>query len=164
MPGKEAAKNDSRGALADVRALAKVLRQYELSEIELTRMGETIRICRSAPVAATVTVPEASVQPRVVSMEAAAADSRPSGPTDSAEVITSPFVGTFYVAPSPDADPFVTLGQSVKRGTTLCIVEAMKLMNEIEAEHDMKIIELLVNNGEAVEFGQPLFRIETTAA
>lgn len=75
------------------------------------------------------------------------------------KVIESPLVGTFYVAPAEDAKPFVTVGDQVKKGQTLAIVEAMKLMNEIESEYDGTIAEVLVENGEAVEYGQPLFRI-----
>ncbi|HEY4716158.1 MAG TPA: acetyl-CoA carboxylase biotin carboxyl carrier protein [bacterium] len=74
--------------------------------------------------------------------------------------LNSPFVGTFYMAPSPDAAPFVNTGGIVKKGQTLCIVEAMKLMNEIEAEISGKVVQILKNNGEAVEFGEPLFLIE----
>jgi acetyl-CoA carboxylase biotin carboxyl carrier protein len=75
-------------------------------------------------------------------------------------LITSPFVGTFYRSPSPDAPPFVEVGQSVRKGQALCIVEAMKLMNEIESEVSGKVVEILVENGQPVEFGEPLFRIE----
>jgi acetyl-CoA carboxylase biotin carboxyl carrier protein len=74
--------------------------------------------------------------------------------------VVSPFVGTFYRSPSPDADPYVRDGQSVKRGDTLCIIEAMKLMNAIEAEFPGKVISVLVENGQPVEFGEPLFIIE----
>ena len=74
-------------------------------------------------------------------------------------VITSPFVGTFYRSPSPEAPPFVELGQAVRKGQVVCIVEAMKLMNEIEAEADGKVAEILVKNGEHVEYGQALFRL-----
>lgn len=77
----------------------------------------------------------------------------------SGKVIESPLVGTFYVAPAEDAKPFVSVGDQVKKGQTLAIVEAMKLMNEIESEYDGTIEEVLVENGEAVEYGQPLFRI-----
>ena len=75
-------------------------------------------------------------------------------------VVTSPFVGTFYRSPSPDAPPFVELNQTVRKGQALCIVEAMKLMNEIEAEVAGKVAEVFVQNGQPVEFGEPLFRIE----
>ena len=75
------------------------------------------------------------------------------------KVVASPLVGTFYAAPAEDASPFVSVGDQVKKGQTLAIVEAMKLMNEIESEYDGTITEVLVENGEAVEYGQPLFRI-----
>ena len=75
------------------------------------------------------------------------------------KVVESPLVGTFYAAPAEDASPFVSVGDQVKKGQTLAIVEAMKLMNEIESEYDGTITEVLVENGEAVEYGQPLFRI-----
>ena len=73
------------------------------------------------------------------------------------KVITSPIVGTFYIAPAPGATPFVQPGSKVKKGQTVCIIEAMKLMNEIQADEDMEIIEVLVADGEMVEYGQPLF-------
>ena len=76
------------------------------------------------------------------------------------DFITSPMVGTFYQAPSPGAAPFVSIGDSVKKGSTVAIIEAMKIMNEIEAEFDCKIVEVLVSDGEPVEFDQPLFRVE----
>lgn len=75
-------------------------------------------------------------------------------------VVTSPMVGTFYLKPSPTSQPYVEVGKEVKKGDTLCIIEAMKLMNEIESEWDGKIIEILVKDGEAVEYGKPLFRIK----
>jgi acetyl-CoA carboxylase biotin carboxyl carrier protein len=76
------------------------------------------------------------------------------------EIIASPMVGTFYAAPSPDAPPFVQAGDTVKKGQTLCILEAMKIMNELDAEFDCKIIEVLVQDGEAVEYDKPLFVVE----
>ena len=76
------------------------------------------------------------------------------------KIITSPMVGTFYMKPSPNADPYVKVGQKVKKGDVLCIIEAMKLMNEIEAEFDGEIKEILVKDGESVEYGKPLFKLE----
>ena len=76
------------------------------------------------------------------------------------ELITSPMVGTFYAAPSPDSPPFVKVGDRVSKGQTLCILEAMKIMNELEAEFDCKILEVLVEDGEPVEYDKPLFRVE----
>jgi acetyl-CoA carboxylase biotin carboxyl carrier protein len=81
-------------------------------------------------------------------------------PVESGVLLTSPFVGTFYRAPAPEAPPFVEVGQTVRKGQVMCIVEAMKLMNEIESEFDGKILEILVKNAEHVEYGQSLFRIE----
>ena len=100
------------------------------------------------PVSASVSAPPLAVAPAA---------------TDDAEegtgFVTSPFVGTFYRAPSPEAEPFVDVGKSVSKGQTLCIVEAMKLMNEIEAEYAGTIAEVLVDNGASVEYGQKLFKI-----
>jgi len=81
-------------------------------------------------------------------------------PAESGVLLTSPFVGTFYRAPAPEAPPFVEAGQAVRKGQVMCIVEAMKLMNEIESEFDGKILDILVKNAEHVEYGQALFRIE----
>ena len=75
------------------------------------------------------------------------------------KIVVSPMVGTFYIKPSPDSEPYVKIGQKVKKGDTLCIIEAMKLMNEIESEYDGIIEEILVNDSESVEYGKPLFRI-----
>jgi acetyl-CoA carboxylase biotin carboxyl carrier protein len=90
---------------------------------------------------------------------AAAAPKAEAKPDKPGVLVTSPFVGTFYRAPSPDSPPFVDVGSKVKKGQTLCIVEAMKLMNEIEAEADGTVAEILVQNATPVEFGEPLFRI-----
>ena len=78
---------------------------------------------------------------------------------DSTNIITSPMVGTFYIKPSPNSEPYVEIGSKIKKGQTVCIIEAMKLMNEIESEFDGEIAEILVKDGEAVEYGKPLFRI-----
>ena len=74
-------------------------------------------------------------------------------------IVKSPMIGTFYMKPSPDSDPYVEIGSTVKKGTVLCIIEAMKLMNEIESEYEGKITEIFVKDGEAVDYGKPLFRI-----
>ena len=75
------------------------------------------------------------------------------------QIVTSPMVGTFYSKPAPNADAYVSIGENVQKGTVLCIIEAMKLMNEIESEYEGKIVEILVKDGESVEYGKPLFRI-----
>jgi acetyl-CoA carboxylase biotin carboxyl carrier protein len=88
----------------------------------------------------------------------AAEESKPAA--GEGELITSPMVGTFYASPSPDSPPFVQPGDTVRKGQTLCILEAMKIMNELEAEYDCKILEVLVQDGEPVEYDKPLFRVE----
>ena len=101
------------------------------------------------------TAPLAAAQAAIQNSETVAdADSEPEG-----MIVKSPLVGTFYAAPSEDAAPFVSVGDLVKKGQTLAIVEAMKLMNEIESDFDGKVAEVYVENGQAVEYGQPLFRI-----
>ncbi|MEM5948494.1 acetyl-CoA carboxylase biotin carboxyl carrier protein [Spirochaetia bacterium 38H-sp] len=115
-----------------------------------------------------VVLPAQSTAPAVYAQTVLPADqqqvSQPvsENPTVSAgaEIVTSPIVGTFYRAPSPDALPFVEEGQKVKKGDTLCIIEAMKIMNELEAEYDMEIVRVLVENGTMVEYGTPLFEVK----
>ena len=97
--------------------------------------------------------------PRSIALTAAPAAAAAPAPEAAGTFISSPFVGTFYRAPSPEAPVFVDAGQTVRKGQVVCIVEAMKLMNEIEAEFEGKIDEILVQNGEHVEYGQHLFRL-----
>ena len=113
-------------------------------KIQLTKKEGKVKVI-AAPAAA-----PAAVQPEASADEAA---DKPGN------IVKSPLVGTFYAAPAEDADPFVAVGDTVKKGQTLAIVEAMKLMNEIESDFDGKIAEVLVENGQPVEYGQPLFRI-----
>lgn len=116
-------------------------------KLHLTKKGEKVQatqVVMGAPV--TAEVPKAEIP--------AKEENEVRG-----KVVESPLVGTFYAAPAEDASPFVSVGDQVKKGQTLAIVEAMKLMNEIESEYDGTITEVLVENGEAVEYGQPLFRI-----
>ena len=98
--------------------------------------------------------------PFAVTETGAAPDAPQAGEEDEAVLITSPIVGTFYAAPAPDAAPFVKVGDHVKNGQTVCILEAMKLMNEIQSEFDCEIEAVLVSNEQKVEYGQPLFRVK----
>jgi acetyl-CoA carboxylase biotin carboxyl carrier protein len=134
--------------LAEVQALLEMVQAYGLSEIEVT-FGEThIRVSRQAP---TASAPSPVATPAIA---------RP-GPVGSRLVtIEAPMVGTFYRAPAPDALPYVKEGDVIKAGQTLCVVEAMKLMNEIESNAAGRIAKILVENGQPVEYGQPLFLIE----
>jgi oxaloacetate decarboxylase alpha subunit len=142
--------------LAAVRELAEIATEFDLAELAVDPCGG-IRIVRrqagggAAATVATPPLPPAPPSPAVEKAEKTA---------ESGVLLTSPFVGTFYRAPAPEAPPFVEAGQAVRKGQVMCIVEAMKLMNEIESEFDGKILEILVKNAEHVEYGQPLFRIE----
>lgn len=144
--------------LEQLRELIRLLDEANLTEIEVEHDDDRIRVRRD-PAAIVAAVPQ-SVAPL------AAGSAAPSAEAADAEengiYVTSPFVGTFYRAPSPDGDPFVDVGDEIVVGQVLCIVEAMKLMNEIEAETAGTIVEVLVENGKPVEYGDRLFRIEAT--
>ncbi|MCM1339226.1 MAG: acetyl-CoA carboxylase biotin carboxyl carrier protein [Muribaculaceae bacterium] len=144
-----------------IEKLAKVLSETGLTEISLEdgEQAITLRkdvIVTSAPVAA----PAAPSAPAAVPAQAAPAPSAESTPAKKGTPITSPMVGTFYKAPSPDAEAFVTVGKSIAKGDVVCIVEAMKMMNEIESELSGKVVEICVEDGQPVEFGQVLMYVE----
>lgn len=150
----------------DLRKLKKLIDLVEesgISELELTEGEEKVRISRAmAPGAAPVTQYVAAPAPVAAPAAAAPAASAPAAaPAEVLEgkVVKSPMVGTFYRASSPDAKPFVDVGSSVNTGDTLCIIEAMKLLNEIESEFSGTIKKVFVENGQPVEYGEPLFLI-----
>ena len=151
--------------LDKIRELVQMVEESGISELELSNRGETIRICKQGA-ATVVAAPSAPVPTAAPAATAASAptpsetESAPAAARAPGHEVTSPIVGTFYSSPSPDADPFVQVGLRVAKGDVLCIVEAMKLMNEIEAEFSGTVREVLVENAQPVEFGQPLFVIE----
>lgn len=139
----------------DLRKLKKLIDLVEesgIAEIEVTEGEEKVRITRTIAAAPVYAAPVPAAAPAVTPAAAPAA-------RDLSDAQKSPMVGTFYRAPGPNAAPFVEVGQQVKAGDTLCIIEAMKLMNEIEAEKSGTVKEILVENGTLVEFGEPLFII-----
>ena len=138
-----------------LKALLAVLSEENVSEFEHEAEGVRVRIVRGGvgPAMYSMMVPPPSVAAPAV----AAIDTAP--PADMVDV-TSPFVGTFYKSPSPEAPSFADVGTVVRPGQTLCIIEAMKLMNEIESEMSGTVVEVFAQNGKAVEFGQKLFRIK----
>ncbi|MCR9166399.1 MAG: acetyl-CoA carboxylase biotin carboxyl carrier protein [Nannocystaceae bacterium] len=148
--------------LSYIRELAGIFQDHELDELEI-ETGETRMLLRrsdmpavaqpSAPLAAPAPAPAAPAGPAAAAAPAAAPAERPG------DFITSPFVGTFYRSPRPDAPSFVEVGAKVQPGTTVCIVEAMKLFNEIEADFACTIEEVLVEDGQPVEYGAKLFRV-----
>src|SRR5689334_5454688 len=147
--------------LRKLKTLIDLVQQSGIAELEITEGEEKVRISRGVPAAA------APAQPTAVYMtppaapaapDASAAPPEASAPAEpQGHVIKSPMVGTFYRQSAPGAKAFVEVGQAVKTGETVCIVEAMKLLNEIEADQDGVIKEILVENGQPVEYGQPLF-------
>lgn len=148
----------------DLRKLKKLIDLVEesgIAEIEVTEGEEKVRITRTIAAAPVYAAPVPAAAPAATPAAAPVAASAPAAPAarDLSEAQKSPMVGTFYRAPGPNAAPFVEIGQQVKAGDTLCIIEAMKLMNEIEAEKSGTVKEILVENGTPVEFGEPLFII-----
>ena len=132
---------------------------YEEEGMKLSLQGKQNTIAVSTAPAA-VPVMEVPVQAAAAAAPAAASqESSPAAEEKEGQLITSPLVGIFYAAPSEDADPYVSVGDTVKKGQVVAIVEAMKLMNEIESDYSGTVAEILVENGQAVEYGQPLFRI-----
>jgi acetyl-CoA carboxylase biotin carboxyl carrier protein len=139
-------------------ALLAKLASHDVSELEWEDETARIRVVLGKPVAA---APVYAAAPAVAAASAAAPKSDAGVAVVEGTIVTSPFVGTFYRAPNPESPSFVEVGATVKRGQTLCIVEAMKLMNEIEADVAGKVVEVYAENGKPVEYGQRLFRIVT---
>lgn len=152
--------------LRKLKTLIDLVAESGIAELEITEGEGKVRIVKfaqSAPImhAMTPMVPQAMHPGAAAAPQAAApvAAEAPAAPKLEGHVVKAPMVGTFYRSPSPGANPFVEVGQTVKEGDTLCIIEAMKLLNEIEADKSGVIKEILVENGQPVEYGQPLFLI-----
>ncbi|RXJ58013.1 acetyl-CoA carboxylase biotin carboxyl carrier protein [Candidatus Marinarcus aquaticus] len=148
----------------EIKELIKLFDKSELSKLKVKEgefevsMGKglegVVTVAQSAPSAVAAPVASAPVAP--VAAPTPAAEAAPV----SGDTINAPMIGTYYEAPSPDSAPFVKVGDTVKAGQTLCILEAMKIMNEVEAEYDCKILKILVDDGEPVEYDMPLFAVE----
>lgn len=141
-----------------VDKLAKILAENSLTEISLEDGEQAITLRKEVIAVAAASAPAVAAPSQTA--QAAPAPAAASEPAKKGKPLTSPMVGTFYCAPSPDAKPFVEVGQTVSQGDVVCIVEAMKLMNEIESEFSGKITEICVKDGQPVEFGQVLMYIE----
>lgn len=155
--------------LDDVKRLIELANENDLGVLEIeTKKGRRIRIEKNKPVTPTVAFNANSSAPvqapapvqSGTTSEQASAPAPTQTATPTGKTIKAPMVGVFYQAASPEADPYVTVGKAVNKGDTVCIIEAMKLMNEIQAEESGTVKEILVKNGEIVEYGQPLFVIE----
>ncbi|AOJ97638.1 acetyl-CoA carboxylase biotin carboxyl carrier protein [Burkholderia vietnamiensis] len=154
--------------LRKLKTLIDLVSESGISELEVTEGEGKVRIVKNAPpvyvqptggFAPQVSAPAPSVALPAEGAAAAPAAGAAAPAVPQGHVVTSPMVGTFYRAPSPGADPFAQVGDTIKEGQTLCIIEAMKLLNEIESDKAGVIKEILVENGQAVEYGQPLFVI-----
>lgn len=157
--------------IKDLKLLIKMITETDITEFEMDNADEKIVIKRGqqpeiiqmAAPAAYMQAPAAmAAAPAVAAAPAAVAPAAvaPAAVVESGDTINSPIVGTFYRAPSPEAVPFAEVGQVIEKGQVICLVEAMKLFNEIEAEFKCKIIKICVENAQPVEFGQPLFVVE----
>jgi len=150
--------------LRKLKTLIDLVSESNISELEITEADGKVRIVKSDPAAAIVAQPVYAAAPAApvvtAAATAAAAPAAAAAPVETGHVVKSPMVGTFYRASSPNAKPFAELGQQVKEGEAICIIEAMKIMNEIEADKSGTITKILAENGQAIEFGQPLFVIE----
>jgi acetyl-CoA carboxylase biotin carboxyl carrier protein len=146
-----------------VKKLIELLEESGIAEIEIKEGEESVRISRM-PVAVPMPqyyAPPAAAAPQVISPAAIAAVAAPSAAAVRNEnIVPSPMVGTYYSASSPTTPPFVAIGDEVKPGQVLCIIEAMKMMNQIEADRGGRVTAIMVKNGDPVEFGQPLFVVE----
>jgi len=143
-----------------IRELVQVMREEDLAEVEVRRFFTTVRVRRPRFEAGTGALPAAAFQANAAPAE----PSTEAAPPANLVPIKSPMVGTFYRAPAPDADPYVEQNSTVTVGQTVCIVEAMKLMNEIESEVSGRIARILVENAQPVEYGQTLFLVESSSA
>lgn len=149
--------------LDEIKDLIALLEDSSLSVLEVQAGDSKVRLEKpqGAPyLPAENAAPVAVVAPAPKAAPVAAAETPAEAAADNGKEIKAPIVGVFYVAPSPDSDPFVSVGQRVKKGDVVCIIEAMKCMNEIQAEEDGEITAVLANNGDLVEYDQPLFSIK----
>jgi acetyl-CoA carboxylase biotin carboxyl carrier protein len=152
-----------------VKKLIELLEESGVSEIEIKEGEESVRISRhptgvvhafAAPPAYAPPPPAAAAAPSGAASGPAATAAAPAAAHSPDSIVTAPMVGTFYAAPAPGAKPFVEIGSEVKQGEVLCIIEAMKMMNQIESDKAGRVVSVLVKNGDPVEFGQTLFIIE----
>ena len=152
--------------LRKLKTLIDLVEASDISELELTEGEEKVKISRQNSTGASLPhanyvqqpiQPTVNQQPPVQSE--VSSDKLETTLTDNKKSITSPMVGTFYRAASPDSAPFIDIGSTVKKGETLCIIEAMKILNEIESDKEGTITKILIENGQPVEYGQPLFEI-----
>lgn len=146
-----------------IKKLIKILESSEVTDLEVEENGTRVKLAKKVRITQSVSMPQPQIVPSISAAPTASAKTEEKKSVDEnagLHEIKSPIVGTFYRAPAPDADAYVQVGDLVSAGSVLCIVEAMKLMNEIESDVSGKIIKILVENGKPVEYNQPLFLIQ----
>lgn len=165
---KQGKQMDLKEVKRQIKELIELMQGTQVSELEVERGGVRIKIRKDqGPGERGAVIPQIHVPVAVEALQrdavsrSAVAEGGVKPDSEDAVIIRSPIVGTFYRSPAPDADPYVEVGDTVKKGQILCVVEAMKLMNEIESEVDGKVLEILVDNAHPVEYGAPLFKIES---
>jgi acetyl-CoA carboxylase biotin carboxyl carrier protein len=151
--------------LKEIKELIEMLKDTDISELEIERSGVKVRLRKGGDVTYHPAMPRMEYPPAAIVApavpEAPAASAEKAEPAKANQIkVASPIVGTFYRSSAPDKPPYVEVGDVVKKGQVLCIIEAMKLMNEIESESAGKIVQVVLENGQPVEYGQPLFVIE----
>jgi acetyl-CoA carboxylase biotin carboxyl carrier protein len=147
--------------LRKLKTLIDLVSESNISELEITEADGKVRIVKSEPVAAPMAyAPGPFIAPPAAAALSAASAEPAAAPVETGHTVKSPMVGTFYLSASPGAKAFVEVGSQIKEGEPICIIEAMKIMNEIEADKSGTVKRILCENGQAVEFGQPLFVIE----
>ncbi|MEO0453214.1 MAG: acetyl-CoA carboxylase biotin carboxyl carrier protein [Verrucomicrobiota bacterium] len=149
--------------LKQIKTIIDLMTKNQLSEFELEKEDFKIRIAKGGAASGPVITQQAAPVPVSSAVPGSESASSEAAPVAEGITINSPMVGTFYRSPSPDSPPFVDIGASVNEETSVCIIEAMKVMNEIKAELKGAVLEVLVENGKPVEFGQPLFRIKPSS-
>jgi len=148
--------------LKEIKELINLMNENELTELEIEREGTKIRLRKSSVgrFEAVTEEPGAGRSAEIVRPDSAAAKAESAAPSKNLTAIKAPMVGTFYRAPSPDSKPYIEIGQQVEAGQVVCVIEAMKLMNEIKSEVKGKVAEIMAENSTPVEYGQALFMVE----
>ena len=148
--------------LRKLKTLIDLVSESNISELEITEAEGKVRIVKANPavVSQMVYAPAQMASPGVVAAAAPAVAAEPAPPVQTGHMVKSPMVGTFYRSANPGSNAFAEVGDSIKEGQPICIIEAMKIMNEIEADKSGTVTRIFCENGQAVEFGQPLFMIE----
>lgn len=146
--------------LKEIKALYKFFKGTDLVELETEGSSGKVRFRRGTALAEERVEVSLPAVPAIAAPSIAAAVEEAEPSTKNFEIVTSPMVGTFYRAPAPEAPPFIQIGDLVKKGQPVCIIEAMKLMNDVESEFNGKVVEIMVENGQPVEYGEPLVKIE----